>query len=127
MNKSDITKKAKAKYIFFNFISICLTVMPLIVYVMIGLFNGDIHKGEKVFLGFTVIMAIMLTSLNIIKKHKLRSPLFILILGIYYAIDNILPLFILISSGIILDEFIFTPLTRKYKNKYTINKEIDRR
>jgi hypothetical protein len=127
METTTVTKKAKLKYVLCKIISILLTIMPLLVYIVIGFENGDIHKGQKVFLGFTCIMAIMLTMFNILFKYKLRSPLFILLLGIYYAINNILTLIIIICVGIVLDEFIFTPLAKKYKEKYTINKEIDER
>ena len=125
--KNEKTKKVHLKYVFFKTISIALTVMPLIVYVVLGLISGDIHKGKKVILGFTCIIAIILSTINILMKHHLRSPLFLVLLGLYYTIENALPLFIAICVGVILDEFIFTPLTIKYKSKYTINKEIDER
>lgn len=127
METTKVTKKAKAKYVFCKVMSILLTIMPLLVYIIIGFANGDIHKGQKVFLGFTCIMALMLTMFNILFKYKLRSPLFLLLLGIYYALDNILTLIIIICVGIVLDEFIFSPLAKRYKQKYTINKEIDER
>ena len=124
---SDATKTAKLKYIICKTASICLTVMPLIIYIFIGLLNGQIHKGQKIFLGFTCIMAIILTIINILMKYHLRSPLFLTILGLYYAFDNILPLLLIICFGIVLDEFVFYPLRCKYKQKYIINKEIDKR
>lgn len=125
--KSEKTKKVHLKYILFKAISIALTVMPLIVYVILGLISGDIHKGQKIFLGSTCIIALILSIINILMKHHLRSPMFLILLGLYYTIENALPLFIIVCVGVILDEFIFTPLTIKYKNKYTINKEIDER
>ena len=124
---SEITKSAKTKYVVCKIMSFLLTVAPLFIYVIIGLANGDIHKGQKVFLGFTCIMALILTLFNILLKYQLRSPLFLLLLGIYYALNNILPLIIIVCVGIVLDEFVFSPLKRKYKEKYVVNKEIDDR
>lgn len=124
---SDQTKKAKFKYKVCRLISTILTVVPLLVYVIIGLLNGDIHKGQKVFLGFTVVTAVILVITNVLFKYTLRSPLFILLLGLYYALNNVLTLIVLVCLGVVLDEFIFAPLAKKYKQKYIINKEIDER
>jgi hypothetical protein len=99
----------------------------LIIYIIKGFADGSIHKGEKVFLGMTVIMALILVTINTLFKYKLRSPIFLLLLGIYFALGNILPLIIILSIGVILDEFLFEPLTKKYKNLATINAEIDKR
>lgn len=124
---SQRTVSFRNRYILFKLLSLCVTVLPLLIYVCMGFFNGQIEKAQKITLSFSCIMAIMLVFVNIIFKYKLRSPLFILLLGVYYALGNILPLIIILSVGIILDEFIFTPAYTKAKNKLTINKEIDAR
>jgi hypothetical protein len=93
--------------------------------VIIGFANGDIQKGEKVFLGFTVILVIMLTLLNILMKYHLRSPLFILLLGIYFALEKILPLLIILSIGIIIDEFVLAPVIKNLKQKVIVRKELE--
>ena len=111
----------------FQILSFLVTVAPLIVYAIIGFANGDIHTNKKIFLGFTLIMAFILVLINVLFKFHLRSPLFIIILGIYFALNKILNLLIIISVGTVLDEFIFQPLTKTYKQKYIINKEIDKR
>lgn len=126
-NTSNRTKSFRAKYWTCKVISILLTIGPLLVYLVMGFADGDVHKGEKVFLGFTVATAAILTIVNILMKYKLRSPIFIILLGIYYAMENTLPLFIIISCAVVLDEFVFTPLCKKYKQQLTINKEIDAR
>lgn len=127
MEASKKTKSSKFKYILCKMISFCLTVMPLLIYIVIGLINGDVYKSEKIVLGFSCIVALILTIVNVLLKYHLRSPLFILLLGLYYAIDNILPLLLIICVGIVLDELVFTPFTKKYKQLYVINKEIDER
>ena len=121
------TKSMKLKYILCRTASICLTILPLVIYVILGLVNGEIRISQKVFLSFTCIMAIILTAINILFKHSLRSPLFLILLGLYYTLNNILTLMIIISIGIISDEFIFAPLSKKYKERYIINKELDKR
>ena len=122
-----MTKKYKRLKNLFQILSFLVTVAPLIVYVIIGFANGDIHTNKKIFLGFTLITAFILVLINVLFKFHLRSPLFIIILGIYFALNKILNLLIIISIGTVLDEFIFQPLAKNYKQKYIINKEIDKR
>ena len=50
-----------------------------------------------------------------------------MILGIYVCIGNIIPLLFVMIATTGLDEFVFTPLYKRYNNKYIINKEIDKR
>lgn len=127
ITESKVTKSMKRKYYFYQVLSILVTVAPLLVYIVIGFANGDIHKGQKVFLGFTCIMAAILVTINTLMKYHLRSPLFILLLGVYYALTNILPLIVIIAVGTIIDEFLFAPKAKKYKLKMQMNKEIDNR
>lgn len=122
---SQRTASFRNKYILFKLLSLCVTVLPLLVYVFIGFFNGQVEKAQKITLSFSCMMALMLVFVNIIFKYKLRSPLFILLLGVYSALRNILPLILMLSVGVILDEFIFTPAYMKAKNRLIINKEID--
>ena len=51
--------------------------------------------------------------------------MWVLLLGIYLALDNVMPYLIAIAICTIVDEFIISPIYRSTKNKYTINKEID--
>lgn len=127
MAQTQVTKKYKRLKVFFQILSLLVTVAPIIVYTIIGFADGDIYTGKKVFLGFTMVTAIILVAVNIILKHHLRSPLFLMILGIYAALEHVLPLLIVISAGVVVDEFIFQPLIKSFKNKYQINKEIDKR
>ena len=125
MNVSVATKKYKRRYRFCSLMSLLCEVLPLAIFVIIGLTNGDIHKGQKVFLGFTVIVGSMLMGINTLRKYKLRSPLFIMLIGLAYALTSLVPLMLTISLSCIADEFLFTPLKEKYKQLFTINKQID--
>lgn len=123
--KSDETKKyAKLSALFFWLSIICL-VLPILVYVIIAFVNGGTQ--EKVTLGITVTIALILVAINTIFKYHIRSCIWIVMLGIYYCIDNILPLLLLVAIATILDEFVFSPLHKSFKNKKIINKEIDKR
>lgn len=122
---SNITRKYTNLYWLFRSISLLVLITPLIVYGIMGFIEGDVT--EKFTLGMTISIAAILVALNILFKYHIRSTIWIVVLGIYFCIENIMPLLLCIAIGTILDEFIFTPLYKSYKSKATINKEIDKR
>ena len=123
--KSDITKKYQRLSILFQCLSILVLVAPLAYYTILGFINGEVT--EKLTLGITFVIAAILFIVNVLFKYHIRSTIWILVLGIYFCIDNILPLLFMVAIGTILDEFLLTPLYKSYKNKCTINREIDKR
>ena len=120
-----MTKKYKIKLNICRLLSFTLTVLPVIIYTIMGFMDGSI--GEKVSLGICVILALMFMLINVMFKYHIRSTLWVLLIGIYVCIDNIIPLLIIMATTTIIDEFVLVPLINKYKNKYIINKEIDLR
>ena len=123
---SQRTKKFKILYITFSIISFLLTLGPVLFYIVKGYIDADLTK-EKVALTGIVLCAIILTAVNVLIKHHIRSTVWLLMLGIYYCVDNIMPLLLMIAIGTILDEFIVSPLKKSFKNKKIINSEIDKR
>lgn len=122
---ADVTKGYKVKHRLLSLLSFILTVIPIIVFSVLAFINGEVH--EKVVLGCTLIIALILVVINVIFKYHIRSTLWISVLGIYSCLENIMPLLLTVAIATILDEFIITPLRRKYKQLYVINKEIDKR
>ena len=120
-----MTKKYKIKLNICRLLSFTITVLPVIIYAIKGFMDGSI--GEKVSLGICVILALMFMLINVMFKYHIRSTLWVLLIGIYVCIDNIIPLLIIMAATTIIDEFVLVPLINKYKNKYIINKEIDLR
>ena len=120
-----MTKKYKTKHRLLSLLSLILTLCPILVFTVLAFINGEIH--QKLTLGCTLIIAIILVALNVIMKYHIRSTLWIVVLGIYTCMDNIMPLLLTIAICTIVDEFIVHPLSKKYKNLYIINKEIDKR
>lgn len=125
--ESKRTKQLKTGLFWVNAITFLVTIFPLIFAFVWGLADGDIHKGEKVFLGITFLSAAILYIINLTTKHSLRSPIFIMLLGLYFALDKINAILIIISIGTCLDEFILTPLKTRLKTQVIANKEIDLR
>lgn len=120
-----LTKKYKKLWLLFSFISFALTIGPMGYYISRAFLVGD--TKEKLCIGLLGCASIFLVCINFLLKKRLRSILWLLILGVYLVIDNLVPLLLMIAIGTIVDEFIFSPLATKYKNKYKINKEIDKR
>lgn len=120
-----MTKKYKTKLNICRLLSFTLTILPVIIYAIKGFMQGS--TGEKVSLGVCVVLALIFVLINIMFKYHIRSTLWVLLIGIYVCIDNIIPLLIIMATTTIIDEFALVPLINKYKNKYIINKEIDLR
>lgn len=118
-----MTKKYKRLYLFSKIMSLLMTIIPMLIYIVIGFAQGSIRS--KLVLGACVTIGLIFVIINIIAKHKIRSTIWILMIGLYSACKNIVPLLIIITITTVIDEFILEPLYKKYKAKYTINKEID--
>lgn len=122
---SQVTKKYKTLSIIFFWLSVAVTIGPLGYYISKAFIEGT--PTEKLSLGCFATVAMILVIVNLVFKMHLRSTLWLLVIGIYIAIDFIMPLLIMVAVGTILDEFIFSPLHKHFKNKATINAEIDKR
>lgn len=123
--ESDVTAGYKKKYYILTAISWAIVFGPLLGYIIYGYIVSN--TIQKVTLSTTIVAAIVLTVISILFKKKVRSTVFILILGIYVAISKIQVLIIIMCFTTMLDEFLVTPLQRSMKEKLTINREMDKR
>ena len=122
---SDITKKYKKRAKWCSFISVALIVVPLLIFAVLGFINGSF--GEKVTLSMTLVICLIFVLINAVFKYHIRSTIWIMLLGIQICLNNITALLVIIALATMMEEFIFTPLAKKYKQKYIINNEIDKR
>ena len=120
-----MTNKYKNIYRTFKLLSWAVTILPLIVYFVIAFSKAEVV--HKLAIGSMLTIVLILTVINVIGKLQLRSPLFLLLIGIYIGLGQILTPLVITSCGVVLDEFIFTPLYKKYRQLYVINREIDKR
>ena len=127
MEKNDRTKKFEGLYRLMAFLSLVCTIGPISVFTIYAISNGEIGSKQKLTLGLCLLVCVLLVIINTIKKYNLRSPVYIMILGIHTCIQNLTLLFIVMAVTTALDEFVFTPLKREFRMKYTINKEMDAR
>lgn len=122
---SPTTKKYKRLALMMGLISILLLITPIGYYTTMAFIAGTVV--EKVSLGALATLAVIMVAINALLKLHLRSPLWIMLVGVYLVLDYILPLILIIAITTIADELIFTPLRKRFKNKAIINGEIDKR
>lgn len=122
---SDVTKGYRKKYWTCTILSWVVTFVPLVVFVIWGFIEGTPH--QKLALGLMITLAAILVVINILMKLSLRCIPWIVLLGIYICLKNVTFLLILMACTTMLDELVLEPLAKSFKNKLTINKEIDKR
>ncbi len=123
--KSDITLKAQRSAIVCKIASVLCTCLPIIMYAIKGFIDGT--PAEKVGMGMCLIVALILAAVNIIFKYHIRSVIWIAVIGIYAAVQEVMDMLITVAVLTIFDEFVLQPLYKHYKDKAKINKEIDSR
>lgn len=123
--RSDRTKQCARRYVIYSILSFLLLLFPFGYYTITGFITtGLIQKAS---LGVMFIMSGFMCLFCLIKKHKPRSIIWLLVIGLYIALENIMPLIIMVAIVSLLDEFIFAPQAQKYKRLTEENTEMDRR
>ena len=90
---SDITKRYKKKALLIAAVQLLVLVGPLLYYLLKAFIASG--PATKVTLGMAVTLALVLTLLNALLKMHIRSTIWIIVLAIYYAIENIMPLILM--------------------------------
>ena len=124
---SKYTKHTRARLWTYRILDLLILLLPIIVYIGFAYADGTALTHEKVALTGCISIALILTLFNILTKRHLRSPIWILLIGLYCIVDNLLPLVITLASATVADEFILTPLISHYRTKLVADKAIDRR
>lgn len=106
--------------------TILLNVGPLAAYSAIGLAQADLIT-EKVALTSTIFVVLILSAVAWVNKTTMRSRVWVIILGLYFCLDHFITPLLIIAITQVLDEWIVSPARKHYKNKYIINKELDKR
>lgn len=125
MATSNVTKKYRKIYWATTILGWFITFLPLVIFAIWGFVEGTPHR--KLALGGLIVVAGILVVINILMKLSLRCIPWILLLGIYICLKEVTVLLIIMAVTTALDELVLTPISKMYKNKLTINKEIDKR
>ena len=120
-----MTKSYKIKKNICGLLSLLCTIGPLITFVIMGFVQGE--GKEKICLALTAFGSIGLGLIAVWNKMHLRSTLYILLIGLWIALDNLMPFIITLVICTMLDELIFTPLYKRFKEDYHTNKQLDKR
>ena len=128
MASSKFTKECRFKLWFFRILDWLCLALPLIIYIIVALVNGEAVVAQKVAVVSTAMIALMLTAFNVLSQKKLRCPIWIILIGLFVAIrDYLMPLIIILAITSILDDLVFTPLISYYRTKLIANKAMDER
>lgn len=121
------TKRYKNLTILTFWLSVLLTICPILIYVARAFLSSEVQSVNKYTLGIMCSVALIVTIINIVAKLRLRCIPWILLLGIYICLKEITSLLVIMAITTIIDEMIVTPLHKSLKNRYIINKEMDKR
>lgn len=128
MASSNFTKKSRTLLWTWRILDWLCLFAPLIIYVVVGLINNNVTTGQKVTLVAMLFLAIILTMINVIAQKHLRCPIWVLLIGLYVAMNKyLMPLIIILAVTSILDDLIFTPLIHYYYTQTVASKTIDKR
>lgn len=127
MKASSFTNRTRARLWTYRILDLLILLLPIMIYIGFAYADGAALTHEKVALTGCISIALILTLFNILTKRHLRSPIWILLIGLYCIVDNLLPLVITLASATVADEFILTPLISHYRTKLVADKAIDRR
>lgn len=119
------TKKCRILTALFWALGFGVSVLPFLVYAVIGFVEAGIT--EKLILTLGTVAAAIIGLTNFFFKKHMRSPLWILLLVLYLVLNEITPLLICAAVGCVLDELLFTPLCAHFRSKTLINSELDKR
>lgn len=122
---SGPTKKYKSLMWTFKVLALICTFAPLIAFLIYGFVTGD--TTTKVSMSLLSLAGIALAVVNIIFKYSFRTAIYLILLAIGLALENIQTALVTLLVASALDEFVFTPLAKHFKGQYMINKEIDKR
>lgn len=129
---TQYTRKCKAKHVIFKIISYTLCFGAALAMIIYGFATGVFGKGGPIkdkigtIMYSFILSLIPLVVLTIIAGKKVRPLVFMIDLVVANILFASIGLYTMLGLWIC-DTYIFTPLAAYYKNKYTINKEIDKR
>lgn len=121
------TKKFKIAAILLTVLSICLSIGPLIVYSVIAFNNAGATTVNKVTLMSMISIGTILSLVCAINKYSPRCRLWLIMIGLYVCLDKFIGCVLVMAITQCIDELAIHPLARIARQKYGINREIDKR
>lgn len=123
MASSERVEHLRRGKIITGIISAILMVAPVSFYTLKYMITGELVK-HKVTIAVTVFIVMVMTVISLMNKFTFRSKIWIIMIGLYVALGNIITPMIVIGSCQIVDEIIVTPLHRYYAKHYGLAREM---
>lgn len=120
------TIKLKRSFTALVIISALLNVFPVMFY-MVKAMLCDTLIIEKFALVSSVLLAFLLSIIALCNRITFRSSLWLILLGLWLALDNIMTPLLIIAICQVVDELFITPIRKRCKAKLIVNKELDLR
>lgn len=127
MSKSERTKQLTVAAWFFTLFSLILTWGPIIIYTVMAYQTASASVTDKVALTSLLSVGVIMSIVCLINKYTLRCRTWLVLIGLWLCLDSILGCILVIAITQCVDEIIVQPIAKSYRNKLTINKEIDKR
>lgn len=125
MNKR--TKKFLWAAIILTALSLLLTLGPAGFFLVKGFLAANVVI-EKVALTMSIFVAAIGSLVCLMSRTiQFRSRIWIILLALFFVLDEFLLLIMVFATTQILDELVVAPLARHYRSKFSINREIDKR
>lgn len=120
------TKNCLVAIVLLTMCSIILNVAPIGI-IAFEAFIADALVYQKVAFVGTIVVSLLLTIWTWFSRVNIKSKYLVILCGLFLVIENIFPFVIALTIAQLLDEVIFQPFIKYYKEKYHINSEIDKR
>lgn len=128
MASSNFTKRVRRKLWMVRALDWACVTLPVVGYVLFGLFSRDVETVKKLVLISTCIIAGIVSVTNVFMRQRMRCVVWILIIGLYVAVrELLLPLIIIMAVTSVADDVVFSPLIAYYQAKLASSKTIDQR
>jgi hypothetical protein len=126
MAKSKKTRNNQICYVILSVLSVMLWIGPIGIFGYLAIIQGT-FLYQKISLSVTFLIVVIMTIINVTTRLAMRSRLWIMLIGLYICLHNIMLPIIVFAVCQTVDELIVSPLKVYFKTKYKINKEIDGR
>lgn len=120
------TKTCIAAIVILTICSLLLNIIPIAL-IMYEAFTADALVYEKVVFFGSVLICVILTIWTWFSRVNIKSKYLVILCGLFFVLENVMPFIVALTIAQLLDEVIFAPLIKYYKEKRHINAELDRR
>lgn len=130
MAASKHTKRLRGRYWFCKALDWLVLTAPLLAYIGYALLANEalVTAGGKIGVAGTAMVAAAITAWNFVAQKHLRSPIWIVLIGLYFAMrDVLMPLVIALAISTVLDELVLRPIIANTREKLNGSKVIDSR